>query len=352
MKPFRSISLAGIALFSVVASAQQGPPITVVVDGNPVQFPDQQPQESNDRVLVPLRGVFEVLGAKVNWNPADQTITARKGDSRVRLAIGQLDASVDGRPVHMDVPATLVGGTTMVPLRFVSEALGAFVTWNAAAHEVDIRRSTDYHIPHEAPVRPPIIRRPPPQAVRRMDFAVIPAESVIPFALDTRLSSINARVGDQFTATLATAGEQHYFGLPAGTTAYGSVTYVRRRDSRYPGAIELGFDHLVMPNGRHIPVSGKLIGLDSGSVTHLRNGMIVARENERNEHAMFTGYGAGPGLVIGFSNNGAAAEIALSRRLQARLGMRPHVDQMRDVELGPGTQLGLVLYQNLNVPLR
>lgn len=352
MHKTRNVILAGLAL---LAAAAQGLPaqqqIRVVVDGDPVVFPYQQPMESNDRVLVPLRGVFEKLGAAVQWDPATQTITARTRRSKVQLTIGQLDASVDDRPVHMDIPATLNGGTTMVPLRFVSEALGAHVIWNPAQHEVDIARTTDYDMPkhgdhdRDRDRRPPMRTPPPPPPGRPATF-IMAANSVIPFTLNTRLSSRNARPGDQFTASVATGGNANYYFIPGGTIAYGSVTFAHPRDRNNPGAIELQFDHLVLPNGRNLHVNGELIGLDDGSVRRAPNGMFIARATERHDRVLYTGKGAGLGVVIGIHAGHAVADVNLGNLLQGALQSRPE-REVHDVELQPGTQIGLRLYNDL-----
>jgi hypothetical protein len=352
----RIASLAAFALITAASFAQTGQPVTVVVDGSPIVFPDQQPMESNDRVLVPLRGVFEKLGASVDWNPADQTISAHKGRRHVKLAIGQLDASVDDQPVHMDVPATLVGGTTMVPLRFVSEALGAHVRWNAQAHEVDIQRSTDYDMPQPRndhhPVPPPVVVRtpPPPPVDRRPHVEIMTADSVIPFTLNTRLSSRNARPGDQFTATIFTGSNANYYGLPGGSIAYGTVAFSHPMDRGNPGEIELRFDHLVMPNGRTLPLVGKLIGLDSGSVVRLPNGRIMSRDRVRHDRVVWTGSGPGVGVVLGFHVGHAIADVEIGQLVQGNIRMQGRRPAFHDVELVPGTQLGIRLYQDLVIP--
>jgi hypothetical protein len=141
---------AGVALVfavmltagSVPAGAQiSAPNVHVFVDGQPVAF-DVPPQIDNGRVLVPLRGVFERLGASVVWNDATQTVLAQRGATSVQLVIGNTQAMVDGRPVIMDVPAMVVAGRTMVPLRFVSQALGSTVDWNAQSSTVTIASGT------------------------------------------------------------------------------------------------------------------------------------------------------------------------------------------------------------------
>jgi hypothetical protein len=129
--------LAALALAPLPAplAAQSAPAIRVLVNGDPVAF-DVPPTEVGGRLLVPLRGVFERLGATVEWEPSTQRITARSADRAIELVVGQRDAAVNGRPVVLDVPPMLVGGRTMVPLRFVSEALGAYVQWQAETRTV------------------------------------------------------------------------------------------------------------------------------------------------------------------------------------------------------------------------
>jgi hypothetical protein len=114
----RKFLLTGMVA-SIVAAATGafGQNITVVVNGQPVEFANQPPIMLNDRVLVPLRGVFEDLGARVEWDPETQTVTAFHGDTRIKLTIGQNTAAVDGDPVQLDVPAQVIQGSTMVPLR-------------------------------------------------------------------------------------------------------------------------------------------------------------------------------------------------------------------------------------------
>ncbi|MGQ9532609.1 MAG: copper amine oxidase N-terminal domain-containing protein [Desulfotomaculales bacterium] len=111
--------------------------ITVLLNGQPLSF-DQPPVIVNDRTLVPLRAIFEALGAEVNWDGATQTVTATRGDTVIILVIGSPVAFKNGQPVTLDQPALLMGGRTMVPVRFVSEAMGAEVNWNGATQTVSI----------------------------------------------------------------------------------------------------------------------------------------------------------------------------------------------------------------------
>ncbi len=123
-----------------VAWAQSGSDssVTVRVNREPVTFTGQPPIEQNGRLLVPLRGVLEKMGAYVQYDSNSQTVTAFQGESKISLPIGQRTATVNGRDVTLDVPAQVVNGSTMVPLRFVAESLGAQVNYNVAANTVSI----------------------------------------------------------------------------------------------------------------------------------------------------------------------------------------------------------------------
>jgi hypothetical protein len=108
----------------------------VVVNGQGLTF-DVPPVIEQGRTLVPLRAIFEAMGANVSWDGSTQTVTATKGSTEIKLIIGGL-AYKDGQPVNLDVPAKIVNGRTLVPLRFVSEALGSFVGWNDTNQTVTI----------------------------------------------------------------------------------------------------------------------------------------------------------------------------------------------------------------------
>jgi len=102
--------------------------VSVVLDGDKLSF-DVPPVIHDGRTLVPLRGIFEALGAEVQWDGATRTVTAVRDGTTVVLTIGAKTAHKNGAPVTLDVPAKIVSGRTLVPLRFVSESLGAGVRW-------------------------------------------------------------------------------------------------------------------------------------------------------------------------------------------------------------------------------
>ena len=115
--------------------APQNPPV-VIVDGKPVKFAAASPQTRNGRVLVPLRGVFEAIGAFVEYNEAEREITAKKNSETVELRLGEKIARKNGAEIMLDAPPEVINGTTLVPLRFIAEALGAKVTFDKANNQV------------------------------------------------------------------------------------------------------------------------------------------------------------------------------------------------------------------------
>ena len=123
------------------ASAQEG--ITVKIDGKTITFEDQEPVIVNDRTMVPMRKVFEVLGATVEWDNSTSTVTATKKDATISLKIGSTTANMNGQSIILDVPAQIMNGRTMVPLRFISEAMGATVNWDGSTRTVSIVTNSD-----------------------------------------------------------------------------------------------------------------------------------------------------------------------------------------------------------------
>ncbi|AIE86189.1 copper amine oxidase N-terminal domain-containing protein [Fimbriimonas ginsengisoli] len=104
--------------------------IAVTVDGDPVKFVDQGPVMRGSRVLVPLRGVFEKMGANVVWDRDTNTVIATRGERTVKLPLNGSTATVGGQTVNLDMPPVVIYGRALVPLRFLGESLGATVDWH------------------------------------------------------------------------------------------------------------------------------------------------------------------------------------------------------------------------------
>ncbi len=113
--------------------------IKVTLNGNKINF-DQQPVLENGRTLVPLRAIFEALGATVEWNQATETVTSKKDNITITLTIGSNQLYVNGKATTLDVPAKVVNGRTLVPVRAVSESFKCKVDWEESSQTVIITK--------------------------------------------------------------------------------------------------------------------------------------------------------------------------------------------------------------------
>lgn len=111
--------------------------VSLYVDNQKLS-PAVPPVIVDGRTLVPMRAIFEALGAQVSWDDASMTATAAKADTIVSIQVGNQTAYAGGQAHALDVPAQLIQGHTMVPARFVSEALHAKVDWDAKTQTVCI----------------------------------------------------------------------------------------------------------------------------------------------------------------------------------------------------------------------
>ncbi len=112
--------------------------IKVTVGGEKVLF-DVLPTITEGRTLVPLRAIFEALGAEVFWDGDTQTVTATKGAQEVVLTIGSNQMLAGGEIKTLDVPARIVDGRTLVPARAIAEAFGCSVDWDGENRTVIIK---------------------------------------------------------------------------------------------------------------------------------------------------------------------------------------------------------------------
>jgi hypothetical protein len=127
---------ATLSLACGTAGAQSA--VSVTLNGAPLDL-NPAPQERAGRVFVPLRGVFERLGASVVYD--NGTINAQGNGRSVSLHVGSTQATVDGQAQTLDVAPFIIGASTYVPLRFVSQALGASVNYDASNRIVALGES-------------------------------------------------------------------------------------------------------------------------------------------------------------------------------------------------------------------
>ena len=114
-----------------------GGDITVMMDNSNIEF-DQKPVVYNSRTMVPMRAIFNAMGAEVNWNQDSQTVTGTKGGTTVSISIGGNVITVNGKDIPLDTPAILLGGRTLVPVRAIAESFACDVGWDGASKTVTI----------------------------------------------------------------------------------------------------------------------------------------------------------------------------------------------------------------------
>ena len=116
--------------------------ITVTYDGEKISF-DVQPEIVDDRVMVPMRTIFETFGAKVKWDSDTQTITAKKKSKTIQMTIGSSDMTKNDETYSFDVSPIIEDGRTLVPIRAISDMLGLDVEWNEKNNTVTITTPQD-----------------------------------------------------------------------------------------------------------------------------------------------------------------------------------------------------------------
>jgi len=342
-----------------------GQHIRTTINGEPVHFSDVKPVTVDGRVLVPVRGVFEQMGVNVDWQPSTRTVYATGNGREVELYIDKRVAKVNNHDVSLDVPAMVYAGRTMVPLRFISEAMGAVVDWMPSTNTVAITTAmasqqvnehyapaTTYTPPAKHDVQHEVVREGrETTGVRTQPIArtlVLAANTVVPVVLNDELSSNYAREGDTFTANVDTKGSDNYMGLPSGTVVEGHVSAVRQKTNDAPGVLGLAFDRFRFPDGRTVNIDGSLIGLDTKSVAN-RDGRLVARKSN-NRDTKYVGIGAGAGALIALATHNNVVTTTVIGAALGYLYDQQQATNRKDVVLKSGTQFGVVLNQDETIP--
>lgn len=156
-KNIKKLSVAAVifTLFTAVMSFQifaSNNVITVFVDREKINF-DVNPVTENDRTLVPMRAIFEALGATVTWDETTQTAIAVKDVNTIKITIDSNIMYKNEESIILDVPARMIEDRTLVPIRAVSESLDASVDWIEETQQIIITGT--------APVPTPIIPNTP-----------------------------------------------------------------------------------------------------------------------------------------------------------------------------------------------
>src|SRR5579871_2763987 len=119
-------------------------------------------------ILIPLRSMFEQMGATVSYDPASKTAVVSKSGAEVRVTVGKPEVIINGESRPLDVPPILYQGDVLVPVRVISEGMGAYVQWVPDRRLVVVRYIPATPPPTEAPAPPapppPAAAPPPPPA--------------------------------------------------------------------------------------------------------------------------------------------------------------------------------------------
>lgn len=111
--------------------------IIVILNDKNLEF-TQSPVIENGTTLVPMRAIFEAMEASVEWNNDTKTVTSAKDGITIKLTLDSNSAIVNDKEISLAVPAKLINGNTMVPLRFVSESLGTEIKWDGKSRTITI----------------------------------------------------------------------------------------------------------------------------------------------------------------------------------------------------------------------
>jgi len=234
------VTAALLLSLSMQASAQYPGAYSVSINGSPVSL-SPAPIERGGRVFVPLRGVFENLGASVVYDSGQ--INATTSTHNVSLRVGSNQAIVDGATQLLETAPFIVGASTYVPLRFVSQALGATVNYESSNRMVAITTNGSTG------------------GYARTSATTLPAGTSLVGTLSHDLNTATAQVGDTFAINVA---PPYPNDDPAYANSYvrGHVFNVTRSSQGTNAQLGLAFDQLVFADGHTMPISGHVTNID------------------------------------------------------------------------------------------
>lgn len=225
--------------------------ISVFVDGNEVEF-DVAPVINDGRTLVPVRAIFESIGAKVTWEDATKTVFSDMGDTKISLKINDNVLSKNGESIALDVPAKLIKDRTMVPVRAISEAYGCYVSWNDAKRTVAIITDPD-----------------------KVEIANINGESISVAYFNYCLYQIESYAAQSFNCSLEDIKKMWGTGLDG--TSFGE--YI----------IDMAIDHIALLKSATQYAGNNKITLTGDEMDYV-DGIIASIENELGSKEAFEEY--------------------------------------------------------------
>lgn len=239
-------SLCAAAMLFPAAAYSANKPVEVFLNGQTISFGERGPVMLDGRTLVPFRAMFEALGYKVTWNEETQTAIGERDGFIIQLPVNSLLVTVDGQETALDVPARILGGSTYVPLRFVSEHSGYEVIYTSTPNAFKIGVS-------DGTSAAPIPLRPEPHSIiGRVTDELGEGESGIP----VKASSLDAT---DIEAT-DVSDEYGYYAIVL-PDAEGEWQVDDEYELDYGGGVRYG--------GKLLPDSAEPVASDQGGVIHL-----------------------------------------------------------------------------------
>ena len=174
---------------------------------------------------------------------------------------------------------------------------------------------------------------------------VLDPGTIIPVKLDSELSSNQAHAGDTFTATVDSS-KPAYRAIMQGATVDGVVREATPQSGDKPGTLSLGFTRLHLSDGRSIAISGGPASLDAKNLSTRSDGVLVAKNTNKDQRVTYAGYGAGAGLLVGLLTGKKVKieDILIGAGLGYGAGsVLKGPQQVHDVDLQPGTEMGVLL---------
>ncbi|WP_068779438.1 stalk domain-containing protein [Paenibacillus sp. GM2] len=194
------------------ATGSASSPVSVYLDGQQLQL-EIEPILVRGTVLVPMRGLFEAQGAKLAWEGSSKTVTATKDETKLTYRIGDSVAQLNGQAINLTAPGQIERGYSLVPLRFVSEALGSSVKWEADTKTVIITSAPP--INYETSILWGVNLRTAPNADSQAAGDLLPAGNKVHVVREASPFWIEVRTTDNRTGYISAKPKYTDYSSPA-----------------------------------------------------------------------------------------------------------------------------------------
>lgn len=284
---FFALILIVSSLGQVVSAA--GKEVTVTVDSKKVNFPDGKPVMEESRVLIPVRFVSEALGAKVDYK--NRTVLIKQSEKNISMKVNTSIVTTGDKKIFLDVPARLQKGRVYVPLRFVSEALGAQVDWNSKKFLVTITTANAT----TKPADPKDPEQKPEEKPEQPEQQPTTVNGNKPFEWDTKKTDLGK---DLFKNNIRYSNGKVTFTVPDGSEAQflsiqsGLVNL--KAGKQYTYSVGKGNINFARIYGKEDYVESYTVLLDKndetleGKYKNLENDVIVAHDFVKNNKTVST----------------------------------------------------------------